>query len=467
MTTNTTNSSHKARLTFCGGAGKVTGANFLFETLDSKGEPNFRVLVDCGLTQGSSKTDQTNYEPFLYDPAKIDALFVTHAHIDHIGLIPRLVRQGFHGAIYSTAPTRDLAEEMLFDAYKVMKQETQDESHALLYEREDVHAALRHWKTVRYHQELSLKNLSISLFDAGHILGSAMVRVRYGEEAIVFTGDLGNSPSPLLPDTEKLPKARYLIMESVYGDREHENREEREKRFEQVIEETIARGGALLVPVFSLERTQEFLFELNDLVENKKIPSVPIFVDSPLAIRATEVYKKYPEYFNEAVQKLVRGGDDIFSFPRLRLTSSVEESKEINDAPNPKIILAGSGMSNGGRIQHHERRYLPDPKSTLVFVGYQAAGTKGREILDGAKQVRLGHEEVSVHAHIEEIQGYSAHKDSPHLLEFVATGAEYLTKVFVVMGEPKSSFFLAQRIRDNLNISAHVPQQGESVELEF
>ena len=275
----------------------------------------------------------------------------------------------------------------------------------------------------------------------------------------------GYSPSPILPDTEKITDVDYLIMESVYGDRNHESRDDRQKYLEQTIEDNYQRKGTLIIPTFSLERSQELLFELDELVRNKRIPIMPIFLDSPLAIRLTEVFKQFKEYFNENAQKSMSQEKHLFDFPGLHETLRSEESKMINAVLNPKVVIAGSGMSSGGRIVHHEVNYLPNPNDTLLLTGYQAVGTPGRLIQEGVKTVHIMGEDVIVRAKVVTISGYSGHKDSDHLLAFVEDTAENLKKVFVVMGEPKSSMFLAQKIVDNLGVEAHVPELKESVSI--
>jgi metallo-beta-lactamase family protein len=319
----------------------------------------------------------------------------------------------------------------------------------------------------------------VTLKDAGHILGSSMVEFVHGDTKILFTGDLGNSPAPLLKDTETITDATYLIMESVYGDRDHEARDDRRRALENAIEETVKRAGALVVPAFSLERTQELLYEIKLMTEQSRIPLIQVFLDSPLAIKLTKLYEKYEDYFNNRVDAavpsgkparttgVIQSGRDIFKFPGLRATLTTDESKSINEVRNPKIIIAGSGMSNGGRIIHHEKRYLPDPKSTVLLVGYQVPGSLGRELQDGAKTVRILGEEIPVRASIRMIQGYSAHKDMTNLIGFVRETADTLKRVFVVMGEPKSALFLTQRLRDYLGVNAHAPEPGETVELEI
>jgi metallo-beta-lactamase family protein len=450
----------EAKITFCGGTGTVTGANFLLE-IDGK-----KILIDCGLTQGEKVGEDINWEPFVYDPKEIDILFVTHGHIDHLGRIPKLINDGFRGKIYSTEPTKGLALPMLEDTAGILSNNT-NLGLDKIYTAENIKLTLSLWQGFTYHQTVKITdNVEVTFLNAGHILGSAMIEFLYNGKKIIFTGDLGNSPSPILPDTEKVVDADYLIMESVYGDRNHESREDRRRFLEETIEDNYKRKGTLIIPTFSLERSQELLFELNDLVSNNRVPVMPIFLDSPLAIRLTEVFKQYKNYFNDNAQTVIHPGKHLFNFPGLHDTLQSKESQMIRSVPNPKIIIAGSGMSTGGRIVHHERHYLPDSNNTLLLTGYQSAGTPGRLIEEGMKTVRITGEDVVVKSHIVKISGYSGHKDSDGLLNFVEDMQETVKKVFVVMGEPKSSMFLVQKLRDCLGIEAFSPERGESVTLE-
>jgi metallo-beta-lactamase family protein len=456
--------SKHAALTFCGGAMGPTGSNFLFETEEKK------ILVDCGLFQGEQLNEDKNNEPFLYDPKEIDILFVTHAHLDHIGRIPKLIQKGFRGKIYSTPPTKDLTKLMLEDSIRVLTRQAQERGMLPPYEEEDVQKIMHLWETKSYHETIVIDDDTRVIFhDAGHILGSAMIEIEYNGRKIMFTGDLGNTPAPLLHETEAPQDISCMVMESVYGDRNHEDRDTRRALVRKTIKDTMARGGVLMIPVFSIERTQDMLFELNHLVEHQEIPLVPVFLDSPLAIKVTDIYKKYQDYFNDKALDIVASGDDIFHFPMLRFTDSSELSKAIADVDGPKIIMAGSGMMNGGRIIHHAKRYLSDPKNTLMLVGYQAVGTLGRKLQEKEKKVLIDDEVVSVKAQVITIHGYSAHKQSDDLLDMVATMTEKgeLQKVFVVLGEPHSSTYLAQKIRDYVGIDASVVKDGDTVELLF
>lgn len=451
----------------------MTGSNYLLEfSPDARSGRATKLLVDCGLFQGSKIGEDKNYEPFYCDPKSIDALIVTHAHLDHVGRIPKLIKEGFKGKIYSTPPTRDLAELMLVDSLGVLEKESRRHNKKLIYHEEDVKKAMNQWDGVDYHKEFNVGDFKIKLREAGHILGSAMVEIIFtrssagsGQEKIIFTGDLGNHLTPLLKDPEAVSDADYLIIESTYGDREHEREKEAALKLERVIENTIKKGGVLMIPAFSLERTQKLLFEINNLVENGRIPRVPIFLDSPLSIKATKVYKNYQNYFNEEARDIIRLGDDLFNFPGLKMTLTTEESRAINEAPAPKIIIAGSGMSNGGRIIHHEHRYLSDPKNTLLLVSFQAAGSLGRQLKEGAKIVNILGDIINVRAKVENIEGFSCHPDMNELYDFVKHTADNIKKVFVVQGEPKSSLFFTQRLRDYMGINATAPKLGDSFEI--
>ena len=452
------------KLTFCGGAGAVTGASYLLES------GGVKILVDCGLHQGNSYTEDQNFQPFPFDPKEISAVFVTHAHIDHIGRLPQLVKRGFKGIIYSAPPTKDFAEFLLLDSEHLLKEEAEKRKLPPLYETADIIKTMGFWQKRKYHEIINVDNFTVELYDAGHILGSSSVFVKVQEDGkekkIVFSGDLGNIPSPFINGTEYVEETDYALIESAYGDRVHELLDQRKELVEDIIEETVKARGVLMIPAFAMERTQEMIFEMNELVENGRIPKIPVFIDSPLAIKLTAVYQKYSEdplYFNPEALKLVKSGDAIFNFPGLRMTLSTEQSKEINDVPPPKIIIAGAGMSNGGRILHHEMRYLPDSKSTLLVIGYQAQGSLGRRLLEGAKLVKIFSEEIPVNCKVRQVSGYSAHADQPQLLKWVKAMRGSVKKVFVVQGDAGSAETLARKIQDELAVKAEAPKYGETV----
>jgi len=450
-------------LGFYGGVGSVTGANFML----SAGEQTF--LVDCGLVQGDKYAQQINAQPFAYDPAQVDVLFVTHAHADHIGRIPKLVRDGFRGKIYSTTPTKDLAQIMFDDALHIMMFEAERDNREPIYSGRDIELALGLWDTVGYDEAITLGDTTVRFTNAGHILGSAMVQMeRYGKK-IVFTGDVGNIPQPLMAPLTVPVDYDYLVMESVYGDRVHEEVEERTALLKYHIEETIKSQGTLIIPAFSLERTQGILYEINNLIESGAVPSIKTYLDSPLAIRVTDVYRDSTDYLKDDVQFQIADGDDIFSFEGLSFTETVKESKTIAGYSGAKIIIAGSGMSHGGRIREHEKRFLGESNTTLLLVGYQNVGGLGRLLQDGAKQVWIDGQDVRVKAKIATIRGFSGHADRNQLIDLVYNGTQdYKPKqVFVTMGEERASLFLTQRLRDYLGVNAIAPEPNAEIEIDF
>lgn len=460
----------KVKLTFYGGVGWVTGANFVIENIpEDSNEKPVRIMIDCGMYQGGEEATPKNREDFIYDPSTIDILILTHAHADHLGRIPKLVRDGFSGKIYSTKATQELAEVMFDDSLKIINYEAKRDEVEPMYNEADVNQTMSLWRSVPFHGLVELPGgFSFSLHVAGHILGSAMIKMHYGNKKILFTGDLGNSPDPLLPDTEIIDDVDYMLIESVYGDRNHENREQRVEKLKAAIMETIAKKGILMIPSFALERTQNLLYILNNLIESGEIPKISVYLDSPLAINITNIFRKNTELLNADVRERLKTDPDVFDFPGFVETYSIEDSKAIMRQPNPKIIISSAGMSHAGRIIHHEKQYLDDPKNMLVFVGYQAVGTLGRIIQDGAKRVKLLGKEINIKAKVQTISGYSAHKDCDHLIEFISHSAENkLKKVFVAMGETKASLFLVQRIRDYLGVDAVAPGQDEEVILDM
>jgi metallo-beta-lactamase family protein len=426
------------------------------------------VLIDCGLIQGDKFAREQNAEHFPYDPADVDVLLVTHAHADHIGRIPKLVRDGFKGEIYSTTPTRELATIMLQDAVGIMEMEAKRDGTIPIYNEANIDHALSLWNSVGYHEPVDIGDgMQATFTDAGHILGSAMVSIERNGKKLVCTGDVGNDPQPLLAPPEVPTDYDYLIMESVYGDRVHEEVAERTELLRQHIEHTINVAGTLIIPAFSLERTQGMLFEINNLIESGSVPPIKTYLDSPLAIRVTDVYRHSLEYLKPAVQEQIAGGDDIFAFEGLSFTETMRESREIADVGGPKIIIAGSGMSHGGRIRGHEKRFLGETTTTVLLVGYQTVGSVGRLLQDGATHVHIDGDDIRVRAKIARIRGYSGHADRDQLLNLVYRGDASPKQVFVTMGEEKASLHLVQRLRDYLGLHAIAPSENEEVEIDF
>ena len=383
------------RISFHGAAGEVTGSNFLVESGDE------RILIDCGMFQGTRFAEEQNYEPLPYDVRNVTAMILTHAHLDHCGRIPKLWRDGFRGKIYATPPTRDLAALVMSDAAAIMAFEAEEDDHEPLYEQTDVEAVLGLFELVDYHQSTKIsKHFSFEFFDAGHILGAASILLEAENKKIVFSGDIGNYPVPIMKQPEVPTAADAVVMESTYGGRYHETPVDRRSKLRMVIRQTLEQKGVLLIPAFALERTQELLYELAGLADDGLLPYVPVFLDSPMAIAATEIYESSIRYFNHEAQVAKKIGNSLFSFPGLKITESVGQSKAINAVEGSKVIIAGSGMMEGGRIQHHARQYLNESSTTLLFVGYQGEGTLGRALYDGRRKVKILKQWVNVNARV-------------------------------------------------------------------
>ncbi len=440
-------------ITFVGAAGEVTGSCSLVEAAGQK------ILIDCGMFQGSDFNEAKNHDPLPFDPRELSAVLITHAHLDHVGRLPLLVKGGFSHTIYATAPTCDLIELILNDAYAVMEYNFRKLGAPLLYNETDIARVMELIKPVEYHAGVRLKKVGSSdeivatWFDSGHIFGAGFIQLEADGKKVVFTGDVGNANMPILRETESLPEGLdLLVCESTYGNRQHEIPEVRQRIIQKMVSEAIARGGVLMIPSFSLERTQELIYDLNDLVDRSHaLPRVPIFLDSPLAIGALKVYRKYPKYYDEKASALYKAGDDLFQFPGLTMCETREESKKINNTPGAKIIIAGAGMMNGGRIVHHALRYLSDERNTLLIIGYQAQGTLGRQILDGESPVRVMKEWVQVKCQVKAIGALSAHADQNKLVKWVHALKDRPKQIVLNHGEHSTSEVLAERLRTEIH----------------
>jgi metallo-beta-lactamase family protein len=470
------------KIKFLGGARTVTGSCFLIETDDKK------ILVDCGMFQGGKEMKMKNFRPPTFKPDEIDYIILTHAHIDHSGLIPRIINLGFKGKILATVPTRDLTSIMLPDSGHIQEMEVKWENKKRirkglparkpLYTMEDGENAIKYFETVNYYDEVKLSdNISFIFKYAGHILGSAIVVLKIAEDnneiTITFTGDLGNKISPVLREPELIDSTDYLVIESTYGNRYHDDSENNEKVLKNIINESIKNGGKILIPSFAIDRTQTILYYLNKLSNNNEIPYIPVFIDSPLAIKATKIFSKYYEreidnfsdFFSKEFLNLVAGGDNPLKFPGLKYTQTVEESKKINEYDKPAIIISASGMCNAGRIKHHLKNHLWKTNTSMVFVGFQAQGTLGKRILEGAKVVDIFGEEVDVRAKKFSIENFSAHADKNDLIEWVANIKNKPENIFIVHGEQAASHSLSNAIEKEFTLNTVVPSINEEYTL--
>lgn len=444
------------RITFAGAAQEVTGSCYYIQSKAG----NF--LVDCGLFQGGKFAEDKNQDPFPFDPKKIDFVILTHAHLDHCGRLPLLYQRGFTGKIYCTEPTAQLAMIVLLDAANLMKHAQEDEGRRPLYSESAVELVRHSFNRFGYHNLIEPQTgIKINFLDAGHILGSAIIEIFVENKILVFSGDLGNPPVHMLKITEMPKQADLVVIESTYGDRYHESRAESEKILTNTIRSCVKENGVLLVPTFAIERTQEILYHLNALIEDGKMPKFPIFVDSPMAIRATEVFEKYPEFYSFEALKRIAQNDNLFDFPGLNLTMTKNESININAYPPPKMIIAGSGMMHGGRIQHHLRRYLPEKNTRLLIIGFLVEGSLGRRIFDGAKRVKIFGENIPVKAQVTAISGFSAHADQPRLLRWLEKFASKQQEIIITHGEINQQLGLAEAIELKFKLNCHIPQYAD------
>lgn len=473
------------KITFLGATKTVTGSNFLVDAAGKK------FIVDCGLYQGKGVDVQENEAPFLFDVSQIDFMLLTHAHMDHAGRIPKLYNEGYRNPVIATKATCDLCEIMLPDSGHIQEMEIEWKNRKRkregmkelppLYTAEDAIKSQELFKAVNYDEIIDIdENIKVRFNDAGHMLGSSIIEVWVTEEGstkkIVFTGDLGNNDLPLLASPTMIDSADFLVMESTYGNRLHIKNESKAQLFLDIASETLDKNGTVVIPSFAVGRTQEIVYELNKIKENttdeefvkkyEKLMKTPVYVDSPLAISATQVFRENEDLFDDDVKEAMSKGDNPLEFPGLKFTPTAEESKMLNEMTTPAIIISASGMCDVGRIKHHLKHNLWNPNSTILFVGYQAPGTLGHRIVNGEKNVKIFGEDIAVNARIEYIEGYSGHADQEWLMNFVYSFIDKPKHIFLVHGEEEGQLELKEKIEQETGIPTTIPEFGEAYELD-
>lgn len=456
-----------------GAAKNVTGSCYSISTKDSK------ILVDCGLFQGNKDTVRLNYEGFGFDPSDYLALILTHAHLDHCGRIPKLVKEGFRGKIFATEATKELAFVILMDSANINAKDTEHENERRarqglpprkpLYNEKDVQATMKLFEVIDYDEDFQVtKDILAKFYDAGHILGSCSVQIQVKESKkktlVSFSGDIGQKESIIVKNTEPIIKSEYVFIESTYGDRLHPEIKDREKELIRIVNESYKRGGKLMIPSFTVERAQEILSCLGHFMKKGLIPKMSVFLDSPMAMKATEVFINHPEYYNDTIKKDLKKGENPFSFPELVYTRTSNESKKLNSIEKPCIIIAGNGMCSAGRIKHHIKHSISSDKNTLLFVGFQVQGTLGYWLKQGEKRIKLLGVEVNVNAKIESIEGFSAHADYNELIAWLKNFKPKPTKVFITHGEESQSLAFSKRI-NKLGFNNYIPSMAEPIKL--
>ena len=473
------------KITFLGATKMVTGSNFLVEGAGKK------FLVDCGMYQGSASDEMENSEPFAYNVHDIDFVLLTHAHIDHSGRIPKLYTEGYRNPVITTKASRDLCSIMLPDSGHIQEQEIEWKNRKRvregkkplppLYTAQDALDCMEIFQPVSYDEIIEVdENIHVRFNDAGHMLGSAIIEIWVNEDGketkAVFTGDLGNNDIPLLSSPTMIERADYVVMESTYGGRLHMRNDDKANLFLDIVSETLKQGGTVVIPSFAVGRTQEILYELNNIKDGQIsdefkekydiLMKAPVYVDSPLAISATEIFRENSDLFDEETQAIIQSGDNPLEFNGLQFTRTADESKALNEKEESAIIISASGMCEVGRIKHHLKHHLWDPKSTILFVGYQAQGTLGRRIVEGEKKVKIFGEEIAVNARIEYIEGYSGHADQEWLLNFIYSFITKPKHIFLVHGESEGQAILKDKIVETVNIPVTIPEYGQCYTLD-
>ena len=469
------------KISFLGAAKLVTGSNYLIET------KNCKFVMECGMFQGSKSIGRLNYQPFAYNPGDIDFMLLSHAHIDHSGRIPKLVKDGFKGKIYCTKATEDLCSIMLPDSGYIQEMETKWDNRKRkrsgrklrepLYTVEEAKKSIKHFRPVLYDQTIKInEEITVRFVDAGHILGSAIIELWIKEDGkeikLVFSGDLGRRNRPILRDLSRIQKADYIIVESTYGNKKNHPSEDDAGELISIINNTVKKGGNVVIPSFAVERAQDIIYELNKYYDesiksvDKDFLQVPVYIDSPLTVSATEIFERNPDCFDEKTLELIKTGDNPLDFRNLIFTRNVEESKQINKTPESKVIISASGMCSAGRIKHHLKHNLWRNESSIVFVGYQAQGTLGRRIKEGEKSVKLFGEEIQVNAKIYTLDGFSGHADKEGIMWWLEGFENKPKKIFIVHGEEEASREISKKIEEELNIVTYIPELGDTLIVE-
>ena len=455
------------KVQFLGAAQTVTGSCYMIEACGK------RFCIDCGMHQGNKAIEARNRETEVYRPSELDFMLITHAHIDHSGLLPRIVREGFQGPVYCTKATSELLDLMLQDSAHIQEMEAQWEAKkymrrglknppAALYTAEDAQKAVSLFAAVDYHKTFEpAPGIRVTYYDAGHILGSGSLRIEADEDgkttSLIFSGDIGRPQALIVRSPEIPPQADYVFMESTYGDRDHKNEESSDQELAEAIAYSYSKGEKVIIPAFAVERTQEVLYCLHTLSKQGKLPKdMPVYVDSPLAIRATEVFERNRELFDESAKKLLNNGDNPFALPNLRYTLSVAESQAINEYKGPAIVISASGMCNAGRVRHHLRHNIWKPGASIVFVGYQAVGTPGRKSVERAKKITLFGEDTDVAARIVTINGFSGHAGQSQLLDWLAPLAHNCVQIVLTHGEIKALETLAGLVQQRFGVKPRI-----------